>query len=44
MVVNMDLEYCELGFGGIYFEDTVVVRAGGPERLYLLPRELIELN
>lgn len=44
MVVNMDLEYCELGFGGIYFEDTVVVRAGGPERLYSLPRELIELN
>jgi Xaa-Pro aminopeptidase len=44
MVVNMDLEYCELGFGGIYFEDTVIVRADGPERLYSLPRELIELN
>lgn len=44
MVVNMDLEYCELGFGGVYFEDTIVVGRTGVERLYTLPRELIELR
>lgn len=43
MVVNMDLEFCEIGFGGVYFEDTVVIREDGPERLYTLPRTLIEL-
>lgn len=44
MVVNMDLELCELGFGGLYFEDTVVIRDGGPERLYTLPRTLEIIN
>jgi Xaa-Pro aminopeptidase len=43
MVVNMDLEFCEIGFGGVYFEDTVIIRDDGPERLYSLPRALIEL-
>jgi Xaa-Pro aminopeptidase len=44
MVVNMDLELCELGFGGLYFEDTVVVRENGPERLYTMPRALRVIN
>jgi Xaa-Pro aminopeptidase len=44
MVVNMDLEFCEIGFGGVYFEDSVIIRDDGPERLYTLPRNLIELS
>jgi len=43
MVVNMDLEVCEIGFGGIYFEDTVRVTSEGPEFFYDLPRELIQV-
>jgi Xaa-Pro dipeptidase len=44
MVVNMDLELCELGFGGLYFEDTIIVRESGPERLCTMPRSLRIIN
>lgn len=44
MVVNMDLEFCEIGFGGVYFEDSVIIREEGPERLYTVPRELISIR
>lgn len=44
MVVNMDLELCELGFGGLYFEDTIIVRDSGPERLCSMPRSLRVIN
>ncbi|MFZ9690275.1 MAG: M24 family metallopeptidase [Phycisphaerales bacterium] len=43
MVVNMDLEFCEIGFGGVYFEDSVIIREDEPERLYSVPRALIPL-
>lgn len=44
MVVNMDLEVCELGFGGVYFEETMRITRTGAESLYSLPRELIQLS
>lgn len=44
MVINMDLEFCEIGFGGVYFEDTVIIQHGVPERLYSVPRELIRIH
>jgi Xaa-Pro aminopeptidase len=44
MLVNMDLEVCELGFGGVYFEETMRITASGAEPLYSLPRELISLS
>jgi Xaa-Pro dipeptidase len=43
MVVNMDLEVCELGFGGIYFEQTMLITSQGSECLYSMPRELVRL-
>lgn len=44
MVVNMDLEVCELGFGGIYFEQTMRITEHGAECLYTMPRELVRLQ
>lgn len=44
MVVNMDLEVCELGFGGIYFEQTMLITPHGSECLYSMPCELARLN
>ncbi len=44
MVVNMDIEVCEIGFGGIYYENTLLVRRSGPEYLCDMPRELIRLR
>lgn len=44
MVVNMDLEVCELGFGGIYFEQTMLITPNGSECLYSMPRELARLS
>jgi Xaa-Pro aminopeptidase len=43
MVVNLDMELCELGFGGVYLEDTYLIKASGAERLTSLSRELIQL-
>ena len=44
MVVNMDLEICEIGFGGVYLEDTVRIGRDGPEYFYDPPREPIHLE
>jgi Xaa-Pro dipeptidase len=44
MVVNMDLEVCELGFGGVYFEQTMRITERGAECLYTMPRELVRLQ
>jgi Xaa-Pro aminopeptidase len=44
MVVNMDLEVCELGFGGIYFEQSMLITPNGSESLYSMPRELARLT
>lgn len=43
MVVNMDMEVCEIGFGGIYYENTLLIGRNGPEYLCDMPRELIHL-
>jgi Xaa-Pro dipeptidase len=43
MMVNMDFEVCELGFGGVYFEETMLITANGAERIATIPRELIPL-
>ncbi|HKG26215.1 MAG TPA: Xaa-Pro peptidase family protein [Thermomicrobiales bacterium] len=40
MVVNVELPYYELGLGGLQIEDTLVVRAGGYERLNTADHEL----
>ena len=44
MIVNMDLEICEIGFGGVYLEDTVRIGRDGPEYFYDPPREAIRLE
>jgi Xaa-Pro aminopeptidase len=43
MMVNMDFEVCELGFGGVYFEETMLITHDGADRVATLPRELIQL-
>ena len=43
MVINMDLEVHEIGFGGVFFEETMLVTENGAERLYSLPRDLIRV-
>ena len=43
MVVNIDLEVHELGFGAVAFEESMLITATGAERLISLPRELITL-
>jgi Xaa-Pro aminopeptidase len=40
MVINVELPYYELGFGGLQIEDTLVVRPGGCELLTSSSREL----
>ena len=40
MVINIELPYYELGFGGLQIEDTLVVRPGGCELLTPSSREL----
>lgn len=44
MIVNMDLEVCEIGFGGVYFEESMLITQTGAERLYSMPRELIRVH
>ena len=43
MVINMDLEVHEIGFGGVFFEETMLVTENGAERLYSLPRDLMRV-
>jgi Xaa-Pro aminopeptidase len=43
MVVNIDLEVHELGFGAVAFEESVLITESGAERLISLPRELIQV-
>src|SRR5437660_349533 len=41
MVINVELPYYELGLGGVQIEETVVVRADGPEVLNDASRSLV---
>jgi Xaa-Pro dipeptidase len=43
MVINMDLEIHEIGFGGVFFEETMLITENGAERLYSLPRDMIRV-
>ncbi len=43
MVLNMDMELHEIGWGGLFFEETVRITADGAERLYGLERDLIRV-
>ncbi len=43
MVLNLDMELHEIGWGGVFFEETMLITRDGAERLYDLPRELIRL-
>lgn len=43
MVLNIDMELHEIGWGGVFFEETMLITKNGAERLYDLPRELIRL-
>jgi Xaa-Pro dipeptidase len=43
MVINIDLEVHELGFGAVVFEESILITESGAERLISLPRELIQL-
>ena len=44
MVVNIDLEVHELGFGAVAFEESMLITEDGADRLISLPRELIQLQ
>ncbi|HZQ10667.1 MAG TPA: M24 family metallopeptidase, partial [Anaerolineae bacterium] len=41
MVLNVELPYYELGWGGLQIEDTFLITATGAERLTAFPHELI---
>ncbi len=41
MVLNIDMELHEIGWGGVFFEETMRVTRNGAERLYGLERSLI---
>ena len=43
MVVNIDLEVHELGFGAVAFEESMLITQNGADRLISLPRDLIVL-
>ncbi|MFL2770537.1 MAG: M24 family metallopeptidase [Rhodospirillaceae bacterium] len=43
MVLNMDFELHEVGWGGMFFEESMLITENGAERLYSLPRDLIRL-
>jgi len=40
MILNIDLELHEIGWGGMFFEETMLITASGAERLYNLDRKL----
>jgi Xaa-Pro aminopeptidase len=40
MVLNVDLELHEIGWGGMFFEETMLITEFGAERLYNLDRKL----
>jgi Xaa-Pro dipeptidase len=44
MVFEVETPYYELGFGGTFIEDTVIIRADGPEIVTRLDRELYVLE
>lgn len=41
MVLNFDMELHEIGWGGLFFEESILITHSGAERLYDLPRELL---
>lgn len=43
MVINIDMEVHEIGYGGVFFEESMLITDNGAERLYSLPRELIQV-
>ncbi len=43
MVLNMDFELHEVGWGGMFFEESMLITKDGAERLYTLPRDLIRV-
>ena len=43
MVLNIDMELHEIGWGGMFFEESVRITANGSERLYDLERDLIRV-
>ncbi|MDG2243410.1 MAG: M24 family metallopeptidase [Rhodospirillaceae bacterium] len=43
MVLNMDFELHEVGWGGMFFEESMLITKDGAERLYSLPRDLIRI-
>ncbi|HEY6330336.1 MAG TPA: M24 family metallopeptidase [Blastocatellia bacterium] len=43
MTINMDMELHEIGFGGVFFEETMLLTRNGAERLYSLTRDLIRV-
>jgi len=43
MVLNMDFELHEVGWGGMFFEESMLITKNGAERLYTLPRDLIRI-
>ena len=43
MALNIDLELHEVGWGGLFFEETMLITATGAERLYTLERDLIRV-
>lgn len=43
MVLNVDMELHEIGWGGLFFEESMLITAQGAERLYTLPRDLIRV-
>lgn len=43
MALNIDMELHEVGWGGLFFEETMLITATGAERLYALERDLIRV-
>lgn len=41
MVLNFDMELHEIGWGGMFFEESMLITRDGAERLYDLPRALL---